>query len=232
MEISQIAVERRSAKGGNQVARLREEGKVPAVLYGGDSGSVDLTVQEREVQQHVRQHQKVFKLTMEGKEQAIFLKDVQWDCLTDRPLHVDFLRIDLSQELHVNVELMFLGHPVGISKGSRLVKDMTEIKVKCLPEKIPELVELRIGHLDLGDRVTAGDLELPDGVSLDMDGETSICHLPGEEELAREEAAAAAEAAAEAATEADGAPEAAGDAPAAAPSEPAPASDGEGSGGS
>ena len=228
MEISQIVVERRSAKGGNQVARLREEGKVPAVLYGGDSGSVDLTVQEREVQQHVRQHQKVFKLTMEGKEQAIFLKDVQWDCLTDRPLHVDFLRIDLSQELHVNVELMFLGHPVGISKGSRLVKDMTEIKVTCLPANIPELIELRIGDLDLGDRVTAADLELPEGVSLDMDGEPSICHLPGEEELAREEAAAAAEAA----TEGDGAAEAAGDAPAAAPSEPAPASDGEGSGGS
>lgn len=232
MEISQIAVERRTAKGGNHVARLREQGQVPAVLYGGGGGGVDLTVDERELQRHVRQHHKVFKLAMGGKEQAIFLKEVQWDCLTDRPLHIDFLRIDLSKELNVNVELMFLGHPVGISKGSRLVKDLTEIKVTCLPEKIPELVEIRIGHLDLGDRVAASDIELPEGVTLDMDGDTSVCHLPGEEELAREEAMAEAAAAAEA--------EAAGvvvegvdaAAPAGDPEEQPPAPSGEGSGGS
>jgi large subunit ribosomal protein L25 len=200
MEIATIDVVRRAERGRNQVARLREQGKVPAVLYGGGGKPLELAVDEREVQRHVRQHHKVFKLAMEGKQQAIFLQNVQWDCLTDRPLHIDFLRIDLSQPLHITVELSFLGHPVGISKGSRLVKDLTDIKVVCLPENIPEMVELRIGHLDLGDQLFAKDIELPEGVTLDMPPDTSICHLPGEAELAREKAAAlAAEAAAAAA---------------------------------
>ena len=197
MEISTIDVVRRTAKGRNQVARLREEGLVPAVLYGAGSDSVDLTVNEREVQRHVRQHHKVFKLAMDGKEQAIFLQAVQWDCLTDRPLHLDFVRIDLSKPLHVSIELVYLGHPIGISKGSRMVKDLTDVKVACLPEQIPDIIELRVAHLDLGDIILAKDVELPEGVTLDMPEDTPICHLPGEAELAREAAAEAAEAAAE-----------------------------------
>ena len=220
MDISTIEVERRTAKGRHRLTGLRAEGSVPAVLYGGGGDAIDLAVKEREVLRHVREHHKVFNLRMEGKEQAIFLQEVQWDCLTDRPLHVDFVRIDLNKPLHVSVELIYLGHPVGISKGSRLVKDLTDIKVTCLPANIPETIELRIGHLDLGDQILAGDVELPEGVTIDMPEDASICHLPGEAELAREAAAEAAEAAAEAAEE--------GVEPAAEPAAP----DGEDAGGS
>lgn len=195
MKISTIEVGRRTAKGRHKMAKLRQEGMVPAVLYGGGGESINLAVSEREVQRHVRQHHKVFKLAMEGRQQAIFLQEVQWDCLTDRPLHLDFVRIDLNKPLHVTVEIAYLGHPVGISKGSRLVKDLTDLKVACLPEAIPEIIELRVAHLDMGDIILAKDIELPEGVTLDMPEDTSICHLPGADELAFEAAAEAAEAA-------------------------------------
>ncbi len=190
MEISTIEVQPRNAKGRNQVARLRDEGLVPAVLYGAGKGTMNLTVLEREFERHVRQHHKVFKLRMDGKEQAIFLQDVQWDCLTDKPVHIDFMRIDLTKPLHVQVEAVFLGHPVGISHGSRLVKDVTDLKIECLPDRIPENVEIQVGHLDLGDHILAGDVELPEGVKIDMPADTVICHVPGEEQLAAEAGAA------------------------------------------
>ena len=74
---------------------------------------------------------------------------------------------------------------------------MYDIKVACLPEQIPDIIELRVAHLDLGDLILAKDVELPEGVTLDMPEDTPVCHLPGEAELAREAAAEAAEAAAE-----------------------------------
>jgi large subunit ribosomal protein L25 len=181
MEITTIDVERRSATGSAKVARLRDEGKVPAVLYGAGGDALTLAVGERDLQRHVRQHHKVFRLSMDGKEQAIFLQQVQWDCLTDRPLHVDFLRIDLSKPLNIVVELNYLGHPVGISKGGRLVRDLNEVKVTCLPEAIPESIAVQVGHLELSEKTTAADLEMPEGVVLDMPLETVVAHMTGDE---------------------------------------------------
>lgn len=180
MDIATIEVTARPETGRNQVARLREQGRVPAVLYGLGRDSLSLSVDEREFERHVRQHHKLFKLAMDGKEQAIFLHDVQWDILTDRPLHLDFLRIDLDKPMHVSVELAYLGHPKGISKGGRFVKDLADLKVVCLPAAIPDSIELRVGELDLAEKIVGSDLELPEGVTLDLPGDTVVCHVTGE----------------------------------------------------
>ena len=177
MEVTKITVEPRTAKGRNQVLRLREEGKVPAVLYGQGKDPVNLAVAEREVDRHVRQHHKVFLLTMGGKEQAIFMQDVQWDCLTDRAVHLDFRRIDLNQPMKIVVELYYLGHAVGLGKGGRMVKDQIELAVECLPAAIPEQIEVKVSDLDVGDEITASQLELPEGCSLDVPDDTTICRV-------------------------------------------------------
>jgi large subunit ribosomal protein L25 len=179
MEITTIEVEPRTATGSRQVARLRRDGKVPAVLYGGGGGVQPLSVSEHQLVQHVRHHHRVFRLATEDR-QAVYLQEVQWDVLTDRPLHVDFLRIDLQESMRVNVELEFLGHPVGLSKGGRLVRDLAEVPVTCLPAAIPESIPVPVDALDLGDRIVAGQLQLPPGVVLDLPADTSIAHVSGE----------------------------------------------------
>ena len=191
MDISTIEVEERTATGRNQVARIRAEGKVPAVLYGAGRASRHLSVMERELERHVRQHHKVFKLALEGKEQAIYLQEIQWDCLSDEPLHVDFRRIDLKKPIELTVELNYLGHPKGISKGGRLAKDMIQLKIRCLPVKIPDAIDIQVGELDVGDKILARELTLPEGVTLAIPGDRLVSHLLGaelEEEVEEPEA--------------------------------------------
>ena len=110
---------------------------------------------------------------------AAWLQDVAWKATTDRPLHADFLRIDLDKPWETAVEVSLLGHPAGLSKGGALIKDNLVIKVSALPKDLPEGLEIDISKLDAGDAIRAKDLALPDGVSLAVDPELYICRVTG-----------------------------------------------------
>lgn len=220
MKIATIRVQGRKELGTKRVRRLREQNKIPAVLYGGGKENLPIAIDHDRLATHLRHHLRVYKLQLDGKTHGCYLKEVQWDTLTDEPLHVDFERIDLSKPIDVEVELLYLGHPKGISHGGRFIKDLHSIQLRCLPEAIPENVELRVEHLDLHDRVLAGELELPEGCTLDVPPDTQICHITGEitvqeiqEALAESGEAAEVPEGAEAAATAEGeaAPERAGE---------------------
>lgn len=180
MDITTIHVQERKETGTHAVRRLRKAGKVPAILYGEGKPTLPLVVNERELERHLRQHHKVFKLRMGGRERYIYLQDVQFDCLTDRPLHVDFKRITMDERIHLKVELSFIGHPVGLSHGGRFVKDLTELAVASMPAAIPDTIDVQVAELDVGDQILAKDLTLPAGVILDVPENTVVCHVAEE----------------------------------------------------
>lgn len=191
MEVTTLHVERRSAIGTKQVAKLRAHGRVPAVVYGGEiADTLPLSVDHHLVARELRHHHRVFRLEMDGKEQGVFLQDVQWDVLTDQPLHLDFRRIDLHKPMDVQVELRYVGHPKGASKGGTLIQDINDLHVISLPAAIPESIEVKVGELELGDKILAKELELPEGVSLAAGTEDSVvCHISMPEAEAAEEGA-------------------------------------------
>ena len=108
----------------------------------------------------------------------LLLQEVQFDALTDRPLHIDFLRVDMDKPMPVEVELAYLGVPKGQSQGGQLLKDRTTLKVLSLPASIPHDIQVRVAGVDIGDEVKAGSLKLPEGVSLDCSPDTVICRMP------------------------------------------------------
>ncbi|MEZ5964485.1 MAG: 50S ribosomal protein L25 [Planctomycetota bacterium] len=177
MEVAKINATVRQETGKRAVARLRTEGRVPGVMYGQGSQNARFTLDVLELQAHLRQHHRVFKVKLDGAEQAAYLQDVQYDCLTDEPLHVDFKRIDLNKPIDLVVEIVLLGHPVGLGKGGVLIRDRMEIEVSALPNAIPENLPIKIDHLDIGGRVLAKDLQLPAGVTLRLAPESTICHV-------------------------------------------------------
>lgn len=180
MQIATIQVHKREQIGTNKVRRLRDQNKVPAVLYGGGKESLPIAIDYDELTTHLRHHLRIYKLDLGGKAQGCYLKNVQWDTLTDEPLHVDFQRIDLTKPIDVEVALLYLGHPKGIAHGGRLIKELHSIKLRSLPEAIPEDIELKVDHLDLHDKVLANELELPAGCVLGVPAETQVCHVTGE----------------------------------------------------
>ncbi|MCA8975798.1 MAG: 50S ribosomal protein L25, partial [Planctomycetes bacterium] len=172
-----MKAERRTAVGRNQVAQLRKQGWMPAVVYGDGGENISIAISEWELDQHVKAHHKVFALDIEGAEQSAFLQEVAWHTLTDRPLHADFKRIDLSQPIESELEVTLIGHPVGLGKGGALVKDNHVIHIRCLPTAMPEELEHDISKLEVEDRLVASQLNLPEGVELLSDPGMPLCHV-------------------------------------------------------
>ena len=178
MEIATIKCVKRSAKGSNQVARLREAGKVPGVIYGGEKGAVAVCFDDVDVAGELRKHHRVFEIDIEGEVEPVYMQEVQYDVVTDRPVHLDFLRIDMSKPISIDVELLFLGHPVGAAKGGVLVRDHAVLHIKSLPAAVPHEIEVQVADIDIGSKVLAGDIALPEGVTLELPPSTVICHMP------------------------------------------------------
>lgn len=178
MEVTTLRAHARAETGSKAVRHLRAEGKVPAVLYGQGKDPVNLTVDAHTLSMELKQRRKVFTLdTGSGKESA-YVQEVQYDAMTDAPTHVDFRRIDIDKPLRLEVALSFIGVPEGLSKGGVLIKDRTTVWVHSMPTAIPKVLEVKIAALGLGQTITAKDIELPQGVTLDIPTTAKICHIP------------------------------------------------------
>ncbi len=177
MKVVTMKAERRTALGRNQVTQLRKQGWLPAVVYGDGKEPLPVSISEWELEQHVKAHHKVFQLEIAGAPQAAFLQEVSWHATTDRPVHADFKRIDLTKEIDAEVEVTLLGYPVGLGKGGALNKDHLVITVRCLPTAIPEEIEHDISALDIDQYLTAGQVVLPAGVTLVTPPNTPVCHV-------------------------------------------------------
>ncbi len=177
MKVVRMKAERRTAVGRNQLKKLRKEGFMPAVVYGEGKEALSIAISEWELERHVKQHHKVFSLEVAGSTQSALLQEIAWEATTDRPLHADFKRVDLTKPIETEVEVSLLGYPVGLGKGGVLMKDHMVIRISCLPTSIPESVEHDVSGLDIDQALTAGQLALPAGVTLVTAPHTSVCHV-------------------------------------------------------
>jgi large subunit ribosomal protein L25 len=191
-----MKAERRTALGRNRVAQLRQQGWLPAVVYGDGKEPVSISISEWELEQHVKAHHRVFQLDIAGQAQAALLQEVTWENTSDHPVHVDFKRIDLNKPIETEVEVALAGHPVGLGKGGTLMKDHMKVVVRCLPTAIPDSIEHDISKLEIDGYLTAGELKLPQGLTLVSAPTMPICHVA---KLVVQEVAPAADAAAPAA---------------------------------
>ena len=192
---------------GKGVARkLRAAGRIPAVIYGkgraGEAISLDPAVLERLLHTSESGMNTLIDLSVEGSTSTVLLKDLQRDPIRGRYLHADFFVVDLEQELQVAVPLHFVGKAKGLEFGGIVEHPLREVEVACLPQAIPDSIEVDVTELGIGDSLHVRDLQVPAGVRLmsDPDLAVALVEQPAAvEEPVAEEAAAVVEEGAEAA---------------------------------
>ncbi len=188
---------------GKAVARLRHDGLLPAVVFGHGLESQTVTVDAHEFDQ-LRRHtgpNALIDLSVDGKRaRPVLVHGVQVHPLTRRPVHVDLFLVRMTEELTVDVPVV----PVGVSEavethGGTLLQSLSAIRVRALPDHLPQQVELPIERLvDFDASLKVGDLSLPAGVTLVTDAEEVVAKVapprieaePEAAEEAAEEAAA------------------------------------------
>lgn len=196
---------------GKAVARLRREGRLPAVVAGHGVPSRSLSVDAHEFEL-LRKHAgatTLVDLAVEGERPLpVLVQGVQVHPLSRRPVHVDLLAVRMSEELTVDVALVPSGHAPASDEGGTVVHDLTSVRVKALPGDLPEQLAYDVSGLaDTSSTVTVADLRAPRGVTVLTDPAEVVARvLPPrvEEEPVVAEAAEGAEAAAEGAEAAGG----------------------------
>ncbi len=166
-----LNAEAREDAGRGASRRLRREGKVPAILYGGTSKPLALTLDHNELihNLHVEAfHSHVLTIKIGKKSEQAILKDVQHHPFKNEVQHVDLLRVKKGQKLHVTIPLHFVGaeNSPGVKEGGVFSRNMVEVEVQCLPKDIPEYLEVDVSALEIGDSRHLTDIVLPEGVEI------------------------------------------------------------------
>ena len=167
-----LDVENRSDLGTGSSRRLRRQGKVPAIIYGGGRKPRAVVLDHARLLREMEQeafHTSILTLTLEDVSQPVVVKDLQRHPSRRQVLHLDFLRIREDEKISLNVPLHFLGGDVAVGvreQGGEVSVQLTEVEVSCLPKDLPENIEVDISELELNQRLHLTDIEIPEGVEL------------------------------------------------------------------
>jgi len=176
-ETNVLKAEVRKVVGTRFTRREREAGLMPAVIYGKGSEGVAVSVSAHDVFMELQHHKRVLTLDLEGKQATYMIKEVQYDHLCDKVIHMDLNEVDPSERVKVSVELLLKGIPVGQTAGGVLKQVTTMIDIEASVIAIPGQIAHVIADMQLNDVLKAKDLILPSGVTLIADGDIVVATL-------------------------------------------------------
>lgn len=200
MQQVDLNVEVRSAVGKGASHCLRADGRVPGILYGRGQENVTLSVSRKELFHLVHGEgagNTVVRLMIGGEtqtqgDQISIIRDVQYDPLTEKIIHVDFQRISLDEPIHAEIPIHFVGTSIGVKTGGVLEHIIRTLDVECLPLDVPNFIELDISSLTIGQSVHVRDLSVPETVTILTLPEQTIATVAAPTVVAEPEAVAAA----------------------------------------
>ena len=168
----ELNAQKRKDQGTGASRRLRRAGKVPAIVYGGNTAAEAIELDMNTILLNLRKeafHASVLTLNVEGQKQQVLLRDSQLHPYKPIVLHIDFQRVDANKKLHQKVPLHFVNADIapGVKLSGGLVSHtINEIDVSCLPADLPEFIEVDLKELKVGQSIHAKELKLPKGVSV------------------------------------------------------------------
>lgn len=154
------AKERTEFKGSN-LTKLRNDGNIPAVVYGNKNDSKAITINSKDLSKTIKEvgRNGIISLDVEGTSYEVMLSEYQKDALKNRVYHADFLIVDMSSEIEAQVRVELVGDAKGVKEGGVLQQSIHELNVTAKPKEIPESIEVDVTGLEIGDTLTIADIK-------------------------------------------------------------------------
>ncbi len=165
-DILTLAAEKRTATGTRDARRLRDNERVPCIVYGHKEEPVSISVDLRELSDALRHHARMLDLDVEGQKNRVLLIDAQYDPFGIEVLHADFQRVAMDETIHLNVTIALRGQAIGEKSGGIVEQHVDSVEVECLPGNIPESLVARVQDLQIGQSLHVSDLVIPEGVKV------------------------------------------------------------------
>lgn len=169
-EKKELKLKERTIFGSRASRRLRRSGHIPGVIYGRGGEELTISVSEEHYMEVVGYSTSVGIVMLKiGRKTPVsaIIKEVQWDILTDKALHIDFLRVSEDQIITVPVHIHLIGTPEGVKMGGVLEQTLHEVDISVRAKDIPSSIEVDVNALNIGDTIHIEDVSLPEGMTSD-----------------------------------------------------------------
>ncbi|CAN5605239.1 50S ribosomal protein L25/general stress protein Ctc [soil metagenome] len=190
-----LMAERRRGTGKGIARRARAAGKVPGIVYGRGMDPVAVQVDRRDLVTALQTDagmNVLLDIQVDGDTTLAFMRELQRDPVRGTLLHADFVKVDRSQEIEIEVPVHLVGDPRGVREGGALEHQLFTVHVRCLPGNVPESVDADISHLGVGESLKVGELSGGHDFEILNDPEVVVALIAApvsEEELEAMEAA-------------------------------------------
>jgi len=179
----------RKETGTRASQKLRNEEKIPAVLYGKDTKNTNFYIEKQEVEKLLRRQERLLNLSIgKGDPVPTLIQDIQYEPIKGDMLHIDFLKVSLDEKIEVDVPVELRGSELspGVQEGGNLETVLHEITVLCFPDRIPESLSLDVSGMGIGEVKTVSELEQVEEVEILTDAEEIVAsvHEPVDVEAA------------------------------------------------
>ncbi|AYA74046.1 50S ribosomal protein L25/general stress protein Ctc [Bacillus sp. Y1] len=164
---------------------MRHEGQVPAVVYGTNVDSKALYINASDFLKTIREvgRNGVISLDLDGETYDVILSDYQMDPIKKEILHADFLAVDMSKEIQVNVRVTLVGEAAGVKDGGVLQQPLHEVSITATPADIPQVIEVDVSNLQVGETMSIADIQGRTSYHINNeDEETIVSILPPRQE--------------------------------------------------
>ncbi|MDQ0190160.1 50S ribosomal protein L25 [Alicyclobacillus cycloheptanicus] len=172
-----LIMEAAARTGHAALSQLRQDGLVPAVLYGGQEAPVSITVAEKDLERAKVGSKNLVELRVNGENVSAFWQDVQRDPVSRRILHADFYRVDLSAHVDVRVPLHLHGVEAVEKRGGVVQQQTRELEIRALPSDVPEYISVYVGDMEIGDHIEVAKVVLPPGVTSRTSGQVVVASV-------------------------------------------------------
>lgn len=179
--MSEIAVSAEVRKDlGKKAKRLLREGKVPGIYYGHGQNNIPISIGMLTLQPLYKSSAaKVINLTLDdGSKHMCILRDVQFDPVTDKPVHFDLFGLNENEELNIEVPVAVSGSAKGVRDGGILQHVLHRLRISCLPKNIPDRIEINVESLEMNKSIHVKDLTIPNVKVLENENSTVVAVVP------------------------------------------------------
>jgi large subunit ribosomal protein L25 len=176
-----VKAQARDLRGKNAARRLRTEGRIPVVVYGGEGESEAVTANLADLAAVLRSatgQNTVFSLDVDGKAADVIFQDRQIDPIRGRMIHADLRRLVAGEKIELTIPLHFIGEPIGVKEeGGLLVETVREVTVLCDPGSVPNSIDVDVSGLHMSESIHISDITFPEGVEVHEDAETVVASI-------------------------------------------------------
>ena len=162
------AIKRESTSSGSN-SRLRSEGLIPAILYGGKDANLNISIQKKEIKNLINSDtflSKVLELEINGKKEKVIPRDVAFNVVSEEPIHIDFMRIVSGKKIILEIPVKFINHPdsPGLKRGGVLNIVRRKVELKCPAENIPDEIIVDLNNIEINTSLKISSVKLPENV--------------------------------------------------------------------